>query len=83
MIIQLLDSDWPANILAGLNCQAQGNGLISPDGVCAISEGPAGNENNLGHAQQKRRHHTGLTKQASNHIAGRENLENPLCEAQM
>jgi len=34
--MQLLDSDWPANILAMLNFQAQENRLMSPDGVCAI-----------------------------------------------
>ena len=37
MIIQLLDSDWPANILANVYFQTQENGLMSPDGVCAIS----------------------------------------------
>ena len=44
--MQLLDSDWPANILAGLHFQAQENGLMSPDGVCAISVGLAGHETN-------------------------------------
>ena len=38
-ITQLLDSDWPANILAGWHFRAQENGLMSPDGVCAISAG--------------------------------------------
>jgi len=42
--MQLLDSDWPANILAGSHFQAQENGLMSPDGVCAISAGLAGHE---------------------------------------
>ena len=45
-ITQLLDSDWPANILAGSHFRAQENGLMSPDGVCAISAGPAGHETN-------------------------------------
>ena len=43
-IMQLLDSDWPANILAGLNFRAQENRLMSPDSVCAISAGPVGHE---------------------------------------
>jgi len=34
--MQLLDSDWPANIL---NFQAQENQLMSPDGVCTIRVG--------------------------------------------
>jgi len=42
--MQLLDSDWSANILAGLNFRAQENQLMSPDGVCTISAGPAGHE---------------------------------------
>ena len=42
--MQLLDSDWPANILAGLNFQAQENRLVLPDGVCTISSGPVGHE---------------------------------------
>ena len=46
MIMQLLDSDWP-NILAGSHFQAQENGLMSPDGVCAISAGPAGSETTI------------------------------------
>ena len=45
--MQLLNSDWSANILAGLNFQAKENGLMSPDGVCAISAGPAGHETNF------------------------------------
>ena len=44
MITQLLDSDWPANILAGLNLRAQENGLMSPDGVHAISMSLAGHK---------------------------------------
>jgi len=43
-ITQLLGSDSTANILAGLNFQAQENGLMSPDGVCAISVGLAGHD---------------------------------------
>ena len=43
-ITQFLDSDWPANILAGLHFRAQENGLMSPDSVCAISAGLAGHE---------------------------------------
>ena len=43
-ITQLLDSDWPANILAKLNFRAQESQLMSPDGVCAISVGLAGHE---------------------------------------
>jgi len=42
--MQLLDFDWPANIIAELNFWAQENRLMSPDGVCAISAGPAGHE---------------------------------------
>ena len=41
---KLLNSDWPANVLAGFKMQAQENGLMSPDGVCAISTGPAGHK---------------------------------------
>jgi len=40
----VLDSNWPANILAGLNFPAQENGLMSPHGVCAINAGPAGHK---------------------------------------
>jgi len=47
MITQLLDFDWPASILAGWHFRAQENGLMSPDGVCAISAGPAGHETSL------------------------------------
>ena len=42
--MQLLDSDWPASILAGAHFRTLENGLMSPDGVCAISAGPAGHE---------------------------------------
>jgi len=42
--MQLLDSDWPANILAGAHFQTQKNGLMSPDSIYAISTGPAGHE---------------------------------------
>ena len=48
MITQLLDSDWLAN---GLNFWAQENGLMSPDGVCAISTGLAGHETVMSAAQ--------------------------------
>ena len=41
--MQLLHSDWP-DFLAGQHFRAQENGLMSPDGVCAISVGPAGNQ---------------------------------------
>ena len=44
MIMQLLNFDWLANILAGLNFQAKENGLMSLDGVCAISTDPARHE---------------------------------------
>jgi len=37
--MELLNSDWPANILAGVHFQIQENGLMSPDGVCTISAG--------------------------------------------
>ena len=36
-IIQLLDSDWPANILAGSHFRAQETQALSPDGVCALA----------------------------------------------
>ena len=45
--MHLLNSDWPANILAGAHFQAQENGLMSPDGVCAISACPAGHETSM------------------------------------
>ena len=47
MIMQLLDSYWPANILAGSYFQAQENELLSPDGICSISKGLAGHETKL------------------------------------
>ena len=47
MILQLLNSDWPANILAGFNFLAKENGLMSPDGACAISTGLAGHKTKL------------------------------------
>jgi len=37
-------TDWPANILAGLNFWAQEIRPMSPDGVYAISGGPVGHE---------------------------------------
>ena len=42
--MQLPNSDWPANILAGTHFQTQENGLMSPDGVCTASVGPTGHE---------------------------------------
>ena len=45
--MQLLDSDWPANILAGAHFRTQESGLMSPDGSCAISVGPAEHENKI------------------------------------
>ena len=51
--MQLLDSDWPANILAGLHFRAQESGLMSPDGVCAISAGLAGHETTMWEGVQK------------------------------
>jgi len=44
--MQLLDSDWPANTLAVVYFRAQENGLMSQEGVCIISAGPAGHETN-------------------------------------
>ena len=35
--MQLLDSDWPANILAGSHFRAQETRALSPDGVCALA----------------------------------------------
>ena len=35
--MQLVDSDWPANILAGSHFQAQETRVLSPDGVCALA----------------------------------------------
>ena len=43
-IVQLLESNWLPNILAGFNLCAQENGLMSTDGVCTTSTGPAGHE---------------------------------------
>ena len=37
--MQLLDSDWPAYILAGLHFRAQEIRALSPDGVCALVRG--------------------------------------------
>ena len=36
-IMQLFDSDWPANILAGSHFRAQETRALSPDGVCALA----------------------------------------------
>ena len=41
-IMQLLDSDWPANILAGSHFRAQETGALSPDGVCALARAQLG-----------------------------------------
>ena len=35
-IVQLVDFDWPANILAGSHFWAQETQPLSPDGVCAL-----------------------------------------------
>ena len=35
--MQLLDSDWPANILAGSHFRAQETRTLSPDAVCALA----------------------------------------------
>ena len=40
--MQLLDSDWPANILAGSHFQAQETRALSPDGVCALARARLG-----------------------------------------
>ena len=40
--MQLLDSDWPANILAGSHFRAQETRALSPDGVCAFAGAPLG-----------------------------------------
>ena len=41
-IMQLLDSDWPANILAGSHFRAQETRALSPDGVCALARARMG-----------------------------------------
>ena len=41
-IMQLLDSDWPANILAGSHFRAQETRALSPDGVCALARARLG-----------------------------------------
>ena len=41
-ITQLLDSDWPANILAGSHFRAQETRALSPDGVCALARARLG-----------------------------------------
>ena len=40
--MQLLDSDWPANILAGSHFRAQETRALSPDGVCALARARLG-----------------------------------------
>ena len=41
-IMQLVDSDWPANILAGSHFRAQETRALSPDGVCALARARLG-----------------------------------------
>ena len=41
-IMQPLDSEWPANIFAGLHFQAQETRAMSPDGVCASMQARLG-----------------------------------------
>ena len=36
-IVQFLNSDWPANILAGSHFQAQETQALSPDGIYALA----------------------------------------------
>ena len=58
-IVQLVDSDLPANILAGLQFQAQESQAISPDGVCAISTSLAGHDETIpygGHVSISSKH---------------------------
>ena len=40
--MQLLDSDWPADILAGSHFRAQETRALSPDGVCALARARLG-----------------------------------------
>ena len=40
--MQLVDSDWPANILAGSHFRAQETRALSPDGVCALARARLG-----------------------------------------
>ena len=40
--MQLLNSDWPANILAGLHYWAQEIRALSPDGVCELAQARLG-----------------------------------------
>ena len=40
--MQLLDSDWPVNILAGSHFRAQETRALSPDGVCALARARLG-----------------------------------------
>ena len=54
MIMQLLNSYWPANILAGSYFRVQENELLSPDGICAIGKGLAGHETRLHGLTQRR-----------------------------
>ena len=42
MIMQLLDSDLPANILTGSHFQAQESRAMSPDSVCALARAQLG-----------------------------------------
>ena len=40
--MQLVDSDWPTNILAGSHFRAQETRALSPDGVCALARARLG-----------------------------------------
>ena len=40
--MQLLDSDWPANIFAGSHFRAQETGALSPDTVSALAQAQLG-----------------------------------------
>ena len=40
--MQFVDSDWPANILAGSHFRAQETQALSPDGVCGLARARLG-----------------------------------------
>ena len=67
--MQLLDSYWPANILAGLNFWAQENRLVLPDSVCTISSGPVGHETTQNYAfvifKRDNKQDTGITRKTN------------------
>ena len=46
MIVQLVDSDWTANILAGSHFRAQESRAMSPDGVALFNMSLAEHETN-------------------------------------